>query len=120
VHQLERRAGVENPRIARVTSAADERPMAERWSQPLAPGPDHPADLVERPGQIGVERGPPFAFALQQRVESGVDASGDRGQARRGARSSLARATRWASRSTSTSVPSNSRRIWSSSSSAWA
>ena len=69
VHQLERRAGVDDPGIARVATGADEPPVAERRAEALAARADHPPDLVERPGEVGVERRPARALLVEQLVE---------------------------------------------------
>ena len=58
VHQLEGGAGVDDALVVRVATGADEPPVAERRPQPLAACLDHAADLVERSGEVGVERAP--------------------------------------------------------------
>ena len=91
VHQLERRAGPHDALVGRVAAGADEAPVAERRAQALAARAHHAADLVERPGEVGVERRPAVALGRQQVVEARVDARGDRRQGRRRGRRHLAR-----------------------------
>ena len=74
VHQLERGAGVDHDAIVgRVAAGADEAPVAERRPQPLAARQHQPPDLVERLGEVGVERRPPRRSSGSR--ANGVDAS---------------------------------------------
>ena len=81
MHQLERRAGVDDSLVVGVSSGTDETPVAERWAQALAAGLDHPADLVERTGQVAVEGGPPLAFGGDEADDALGDPPGDGRQA---------------------------------------
>ena len=66
VHQLEGRADVDDPLVVGVAAGADESPVAERRAQSLAAGLHHPIDLVERTGEVGVERRPALPLGLDQ------------------------------------------------------
>ena len=83
VHQLERRAGVDDPLVGRVAAGADEAPVAERRPQPLAARAHHAADLVERPAR-GRGRAPPSGRARprEQRRRGGRSTPGRRSSAR--------------------------------------
>ena len=81
VHQLERGAGVGDDRIVGVAAAADERPVAERRTEPLAARQHESPDLGHRLAQIGVERRPPIELRGEELLEPALDAIGDRPQA---------------------------------------
>ena len=82
MHQFERRPCVDHALIVGGPSGADEAPLAERWAEALASGLDHSADLVERPGQVGVERCPAPALGGDEADHPVGDPRRDRRQAR--------------------------------------
>ena len=51
-------------------------PLAERRAQPLAAGLDHPADLVERAGEVAVEGAPALALGGDEANDAIGDARG--------------------------------------------
>ena len=82
MHQFERRPCVDHALIVGGPSGADEAPLAERWAEALASGLDHSADLVERPGQVGVERCPAPPLGGDEADHPVGDPRRDRRQAR--------------------------------------
>ena len=82
VHQLERRAGVDDALVAGVASRTDEAPVAERRPQALATRQHEPADLVDRTTEIGVEGRPSGVLGGEHRVQPCLDPRRDRGEAR--------------------------------------
>ncbi len=89
VHQLERGAGVEDARVVALAARADEAPVAERRAEPLAARRHHPLDLLERTGQVDVDRRPAITLGAHQRDEALVDA-GRQDAERRGGRPAIA------------------------------
>ena len=83
VHQLERRTRIDVDLVVVATAGADEPPVAERRSQPLAAGEHEPADLVDRVAPGRVEGRPAVALGRQQVAEPGIDPFRDGGEGRR-------------------------------------
>ena len=66
VHHLDRRADVDDDVVERVAARADERPEAERGSEPLAASGDEIAQRDERLLEVGVDRAPPCDLVIEQ------------------------------------------------------
>ena len=82
VHQLERGTGVDDDRRRR---GSPPQPTNAQWQNAgrsrLPPGSDHPPDLAERAGEVGVERRPAIELGREEPLEPALDAIGDRPQA---------------------------------------
>ncbi len=80
VHQLERRSGVDDDGVVGVAADSDERPMAERRTQALAPRQHEPPDLGHRIGQVGIELGPAGQLGDEECVDPSGHPIGDQAQ----------------------------------------
>ena len=90
VQQLERRAGVDDPAVRRITTRADERPVTERGPQSLASGEHEPAERDQGLFDGGVDGAPSLDLAVEQRDDARLGAATDLGQTRRNTRSVVA------------------------------
>ena len=83
VHQLQRRAGIDDPLIVCLPAGADESPVTERRTQPLAAAKHEPADVLHRQSQVFIERRPASGLDVEHVPQPGFDAGRDGRQRRR-------------------------------------
>jgi hypothetical protein len=80
VHQFERRACPHHHLVVGMAAGADEAPVAEGRTQPLAAGQHQPGDLADRLAEIVVERRPAGLLGVEQRAQALIGPGRDVGQ----------------------------------------
>ena len=83
VQKFESGTGVDRSRVARISTEADETPVTESGSKPLAAGSDQTAYLGHRCCQVGIEVGPASLFTIEDFADTPLDTARQSDQRRR-------------------------------------